>query len=58
VQPNKSCRLYASFVSSENVCLCRPDYRKLSFLKQQFPETPILALTATATSKVHAQSPL
>lgn len=34
-------------------CLYRPDYRKLGFLSQQFPNTPILALTATATAKVH-----
>lgn len=30
----------------------RPDYRKLGFLRQQFPNTPILALTATATEAV------
>ena len=30
----------------------RPDYRKLGFLRQQFPDTPILALTATATEAV------
>jgi ATP-dependent DNA helicase Q1 len=30
----------------------RPDYRKLSILKTQFPRTPIIALTATATTKV------
>jgi ATP-dependent DNA helicase Q1 len=29
----------------------RPDYKKLGILKQQFPETPILALTATATQQ-------
>lgn len=27
----------------------RPEYRKLSLLKQKFPQTPIAALTATAT---------
>jgi hypothetical protein len=27
----------------------RPDYKKLGILKQQFPDTPIIALTATAT---------
>lgn len=32
----------------------RPDYKKLSVLKTQFPECPILGLTATATSKVLA----
>lgn len=31
---------------------CRPDYKKLGVLKQQFPEVPILALTATATDLV------
>lgn len=30
----------------------RPDYRKLGILRQQFPETPVIALTATATTKV------
>ncbi|KAH8616934.1 DEAD DEAH box helicase Helicase conserved C terminal domain [Trypanosoma vivax] len=30
----------------------RPDYRKLAILKQQFPSTPISALTATATDAV------
>lgn len=30
----------------------RPDYLKLSQLRSRFPETPIVALTATATSKV------
>lgn len=30
----------------------RPDYKKLGILKQQFPDTPILALTATATQQV------
>lgn len=32
----------------------RPDYKKLGILKTQFPECPILGLTATATSKVLA----
>jgi len=30
----------------------RKDYRNLKFLKKEFPNTPIIALTATATSKV------
>eukprot|EP00884_Botryococcus_braunii_P011001 jgi/Botrbrau1/19902/Bobra.0059s0023.2 len=30
----------------------RPDYKKLGVLKQQFPDVPILALTATATAQV------
>ncbi|GBG24043.1 ATP-dependent helicase SGS1 [Hondaea fermentalgiana] len=30
----------------------RPDYRKLHILKQRFPQTPILAVTATATARV------
>ena len=30
----------------------RPDYKILGVLKRQFPNTPILGLTATATSKV------
>ncbi|KAG2445794.1 hypothetical protein HXX76_000398 [Chlamydomonas incerta] len=30
----------------------RPDYKKLGLLKQQFPQVPILALTATATHQV------
>ncbi len=30
----------------------RPDYRNLKFLKNQFPNIPIIALTATATPKV------
>lgn len=30
----------------------RPDYKKLGILKQQFPEVPIIALTATATHRV------
>ncbi len=30
----------------------RPDYRKLHFLKEEFPHIPISAFTATATSKV------
>ena len=30
----------------------RPDYRNLKFLRKEFPEIPIIALTATATEKV------
>ncbi len=30
----------------------RPEYRKLSLLKESFPKTPIMALTATATEDV------
>ena len=30
----------------------RPDYKILGILKNQFPKTPILGLTATATSKI------
>jgi superfamily II DNA helicase RecQ len=31
---------------------CCADYKKLGVLKQQFPDTPIIALTATATMQV------
>ncbi|XP_020408889.1 ATP-dependent DNA helicase Q-like isoform X3 [Zea mays] len=35
------------------VCMkCRPSYRKLSSLRKQFPDIPLLALTATAVPKV------
>lgn len=40
---------------------CRPDYKKLGVLKQQFRDVPLLALTATATERVcqaHDLSPL
>lgn len=30
----------------------RPEYRQLSFLKEAFPDSPVLALTATATPEV------
>ena len=33
----------------------RPDYKRLAILKQQFPDTPLLALTATATQRVRAR---
>jgi ATP-dependent DNA helicase RecQ len=30
----------------------RPDYKRLGFLKSKFPDTPLIALTATATPQV------
>ena len=30
----------------------RPDYMKLSMLKHNFPDVPVMALTATATDRV------
>lgn len=30
----------------------RPEYRQLAQLRQQFPQTPVMALTATATTRV------
>lgn len=34
--------------------LSHADYKKLGVLKQQFPDTPIIALTATATLQASA----
>jgi ATP-dependent DNA helicase Q1 len=34
------------------LCSIRPDYKKLGVLKQQFPDIPLIALTATATTQV------
>ncbi len=30
----------------------RPDYKELKVLKQNFPDVPLMALTATATDRV------
>jgi superfamily II DNA helicase RecQ len=32
----------------------RPDYKELKILKQNFPDVPLMALTATATGRVLA----
>ena len=34
------------------IYLLRPDYKKLSMLKERFPDVPTMALTATATPRV------
>lgn len=34
----------------------RPDYKKLGVLKQQFPDVPIIALTATATHQASGRA--
>jgi predicted membrane metal-binding protein len=49
------CRWPCSWWVLTVLCVCcGADYKKLGVLKQQFPDTPIIALTATATMQVRA----